>query len=230
MHAPLEAYGALARELAGDNLQGLTVFGEVLSPRFDEPQSTAASVMVLGRIELELLRRIASHGPRLGGQRISAPLVMTPEYIVASLDSFPLELLEIHQEHATLHGRDYFKSLEIRPEHLRLQCERELKRILMRLRQGLLAAAGRDRFLTELEVDVGRHILRTLRGLLWLRGSKALVPRNDVISRCEKEIGGSLPGVRVALESRGEHGWNEFTALYQDVEKLAALANDTGGE
>lgn len=226
MQTALRDYAALLQELAGDNLDGLTVFGPVLGPEFDVTRMTASSVMVLKRFDLALLRRLAEYGPKLGAKHITAPLVMTPEYIRSSFDSFPLELLEIHQQHATLLGADHFASVDIEADHLRLQCERECKRILMRLRQGLLAAGSHEEILSELELDIGQHLLRTLRGLLWLKGVKASLPPDQVIAESEKLVGQSLPGAAKAIHPHGDHGWAEFQALYADVEKLAAVADE----
>ena len=226
MRAPLRECGDLLAGLGGDNLMGLTVFGGVLGEHFDPQRMTAATVMVLREIDLGLLRRIAEYGPKLGSKRISAPLVMTPAYITSSLDSFPLELLEIHQRHLTLLGEDHFATFEIESDHLRLQCEREFKRILIRLRQGLLEAGTREKVLDELVLDVGQHLLRTLRGLLWLKNQKEPLARDLVLAQTERLTGGTLSGVRGAIESSGAQGWGQFQALYADVEKLAAFADE----
>jgi len=225
MQPAMRDYAALVERLAGAKLIGLTVFGAVLDADFNVAGGPADSVMVLEAMDLDLLRRLAEHGPKLGSRGIAAPLVMTPEYIARSLDTFPLELLEITQHRTTVLGRDCFEELEFDARHVRLQCERELKRVLIRLRQGLLAAAGREAVLGELREDVGRHLLRTLRGLLWLKGVRDFVPAGQVIGEAEKITGMTLGGVRKAVLFRGEHDWAEFTALYAEVEKLAGLAD-----
>lgn len=226
MRPACEQYVSMMQDLAGDNLSGLTAYGTVLDADFDAARMAASSVLVLERIDLTLLRRLAEHGANLGRKHITAPVVMTPDYITGSLDTFPLELLEIHQRHATLAGRDHFADLEFQPEHMRLQCEREFKRILIRLRQGLLAAAGRELAIEELEIDIGQHILRTVRGLLWLKGNAAYASRDAVVSECERLVGESLAGIRGALELYGEHGMRQFDDLYHDVERLARVADE----
>lgn len=222
----VRAYAELLARLSGENLAGLTFFGAVLGDAFDPSRMAAASVMVLRRVDLDLLRTLAEHGAKLGSRHISAPLVMTPDYIAASLDTFPLELLEIHQHHATLLGEDHFDALEFDAAHVRLQCEREFKRTLIQMRQGLLAAAGREKVLGEMELDIGLHLLRTLRGLLWLKGGREPMARDAVLDESEKLVARPLPGVREALQPYGEHGWTAFTALYEDVEALAAVADE----
>ena len=80
--------------------------------------------------------------------------------------------------------------------------------------------------LDELVMDVGQHLLRTLRGLLWLKDQKEPLARDRVLAETERLTGGALPGVRGAIESSGAQGWEQFQALYADVEKLAAVADE----
>lgn len=221
MRRPMEEFRELLDGLAGQDLLGLTVFGPILSPDFDQYEVSASSVMVLQKVDLLMLRRLSEHGPHLGRLRIAAPLIMTPAYIQASLDTFPLELLDIHQHHQTLRGTDYFERLDFQPNFLRLQCEHEFKRVLIRLRQGLLASAGRDDFLDDIEHDVGLHLLRNIRGLLWLEGRRHYLPVPEALAACEELVGRSLSGIKAALDPKRTCGWDEFVVLYQDAETLA---------
>ncbi|MBX3393867.1 MAG: hypothetical protein KF841_00725 [Phycisphaerae bacterium] len=221
MRAAVDAYSAMLRQIAGDQIRGLTFFGPVLTPQFDFARMAAANVLILDRVELGLLRRIAERGPDFGSRGIAAPLIMTPEYIRDSLDSFPLELLEIHLRRVTVFGEDCFDQIRIQPEHLRLQCERELKRVLIRCRQALLEAAGREEILSEIEADIGLHLLRTLRGVLWLKGRKEFVPPDQLITLVEQTWSVPCAGLRDVVLAHGDLGWPEFQAFYANVETLA---------
>ena len=225
MRKPLEDYAQLVKELAGANAKALTLFGAIVAGSFDTDRHTARSVLVVDRVDLSMLRRLAQHGVQLGKARIAAPLIMTPEYTKASLDTFPLELIAIKQQHVTIFGEDYFEGLSFEDGHIRLQCERELKAILIGLRQGLLAAAGREKFIGALEVDVAEGLMRTLRGLLWLKGQKDGKPATEVLAEVEKTAERKLAGVRIALDPAARHGWDEFESLYHDVESLGEIAN-----
>ncbi|MCB9853910.1 MAG: hypothetical protein H6819_12490 [Phycisphaerales bacterium] len=221
MAEKLQQYGDIVAGLAGPNLAGLTAYGDGL----DGATSTIASVLVVHKVDLAQLRLLAERGPALGNLGMMAPVVMTPGYVDKSLDTFPMELMEIHQKHVTLAGRDYFASLSIEDEHLRLQCERELKRILIRMRQGVLAAGGREDVLSELGADVGLHLVRTIRGLIWLRGERGFLPMDQAIGAASTLVGGELPGPRRAVRRDGANGWADFLALYADVERLATYVD-----
>ncbi len=220
MRVPLDELAALLRQLAGDNANSLAVFGALAAGSFDPERHTVCSVLVLDKIDLNFLRTLAENGERLGKSRFAAPLIMTPAYIAASLDTFPLELIEIHQCHLTVFGPDHFDDLSFEDRHVRLQAERELKSILISLRQGLLAAAGRHSFLEAVEMEIGEKLVRTMRGMLWLKDSKEAKQAAAVIAEVEGLTDRRLDGVRAALDPGAAHGWAEFEKLYHDVASL----------
>lgn len=225
MRVPIEDYAQFVRELAGPNALGLVLFGSIVAGTFDRSRQTVRNVLVLERIDLAMLRRLAEKGMKLGKARIAAPLIMTPSYIQETLDAFPLELIEIHQCHVRVFGTDYFDDLSFDESHIRIQCERELKSILIGMRQGLLASGGREKWLGALEEDIAERLLRTLRGMLWLKGERTAKSFDQVIAHIERIAGRSLPGVRSALRLGVHHGWEEFQGLYHDVEALGKVAN-----
>lgn len=225
MRGPIEQYRTLVQELGRADVLTMTLFGMVTGASFDPARHTARNVLVLNQIDLRMLRRLAEHGTTFGKSHIAAPLIMTPAYIKTSLDTFPLELLEIQQNHLTILGEDRFDDLTFEASHIRLQCERELKTILIGLRQGLLAAAGREKFIGALEMDVGEGLIRTMRGLLWLKGQREAKPAAGVVGEIEKMTERKLAGVRAALDPGASHGWHEFENLYRDVEALGEVAD-----
>lgn len=225
MREAIRKYAETVHELAGDNGLALTLFGAIAADTFDPTLHTARSVLVLKTADLEMLRTLAKEGPRLGKARISAPLIMTPDYITASLDSFPLEFLEIQQHYLCVFGSDFFGELSFQNSHIRLQCERELKSILIGMRQGLLASTGKEKVVGQIEADVAERLVRTLRGLLWLHGQKEAKPAAQTVGDIEEGIRRSLPGVRGALNERGQHTWDEFKTLYEDIDSLRSFVD-----
>jgi hypothetical protein len=225
MDEPLRAFAQLIRDLGGDDALALTLFGAVLTDGFDRRQDTARSVLVVRQIDLSMLWRISEHGTKLGKDAIAAPLIMTPEYLTSSLDVFPLELLNIQQRHLVLFGTDYFNDLNFEPQHIRLQCERELKTLLIGLRQGLLAAAGKEKLLEPIELDASEGLMRTMRGILWLKSDRQPRPALEVLTAIEKLIDRKLDGLRLAIDLGAHHGWNEFVQFYRDVEALGAMVD-----
>ena len=220
MRAPLARYARTLKGLAGDSARSLTLFGPIAAGTFNPRSHTARSVFVVGAVDLDVLHQLAKQGLRLGKARIAAPLIMTPEYIQASMDTFPLEFLEIAQHRICVFGEDHFRELSLQAADIRHECERELKTIQLGMRQALLATAGRDKALTTVEVDVGERLLRSLRGLLWLHGDTEPRAAVDAVAAVEGGIHRSLTGIRSAVDDRSSHGWEEFKTLYADVDAL----------
>jgi len=221
----IRGYATLIQELFGTNVQALTVFGAAAAGTFDPQRHSVQNVLVVERVDLGMLRRLSERGLKLGKAHIAAPLIMTPDYIQQSLDTFPLELIEIQQKHVTLLGDDLFSELAFEESDVRLQCERELKVMCIALRQGLLAAAGRDKALAQVEVSIADELVRTLRGLLWLKGRREAQPASQVILEMENLAGRKLPGARAVVDPTSEHGWEQFESVYADVEALGRMVD-----
>lgn len=218
MRDAVRSYAAMLLELDAANVRSLTLFGEVLSDGFEPADGPAQSVLVLERMDLNLLRRLAERGVTLGKMGIAAPLVMTTLHIETSRDTFPIEFIEIQQRCATIFGESPFDGLSFEPVHVRLECERELKRFLIGLRQGLLVSVGRQAELNALQRDAARGLLRTLRGMLWLKGARTYQSDERVIAGVEEVVKKPLRGLRGALSrTTGGAGLDE---LYADVELL----------
>jgi hypothetical protein len=211
----------LLARLAGDRLRELSAYGGWLvdDPLYDG--TPARSVAVLPQVDLRLLDQLAQEGVRLGKLGLRAPLMMTPEYIAASCDTFPLELLEIQQQHVVLAGHGHFADLRFAPADVRLQCERELKSALIHLRQGLLAAAGKYKHLGALCRQEAERAARVLRGLSHLAGRALPRLSAELVAQVATSTGLPLDGLGAVVGQAGPVDFAAFERFYAD---LAALA------
>lgn len=212
--------GQLTAELMGEELLGFTAFGGWLA---DDPLyagTPARSVLVLSRIDLRKLDQLAARGPRFGQRGLAAPLLMTPPYIAASRDVFPLELLEIQQTGIGVLGADHFGPLTFAPADVRLQCERELKSALIQLRQGLLAAAGQHKRLADVCRAEGDRLMRVLRGLLHLKGTAA-TGAGQLVAATAAQTGLPLETLKAAVANPAGVDFAAFERLYGELVALA---------
>jgi hypothetical protein len=212
------AQWAVAR--TGANALGLAVFGRVCTTDFDASRELVDSVLVLGKIDLAELRSMAPDGSRFARQRLNAPLVMTPGFIKASLDSYPLELLEIQQQHVVLLGDIHLAAATFADDHVRLECERELKSMAIGMRQGVLRTSGDEREFLPVVERTAAGLLRVVRGLYWLKADRKPQPWSVMMPEIERQAGQPLPGIRRALSEPTACDWQELCDLYHDVETL----------
>jgi hypothetical protein len=169
-------------EVHASNMHSIHVVGSAATPDYNEKLSDVNSVVVLRNMELAFIEFLAPLGKKLGKHGIAAPLVMTPSYIEQSLDAFPIEFFDFKLIHKTIYGDDVLAGLTIHKQHLRLQCEREVKTKLIGLRQGYLSSLGRKKELAALLVRSFTGSMPLFRAIISLVDGEPPVPRRDVLS------------------------------------------------
>ncbi len=175
-----------AREL---EFLSVHVVGSVLTPDFKPDRSDINSLVVVADINLKLLDFFISLGKKHKDSGIAAPVLMTPEYIASSLDVFPIEFLNFREIHQTVFGDDILAALRINPEHLRLQCEREVKSKLLWLHQGYISALGDRSFLVRRLLDSITGFFPALRAIIFLGGRGMPLSCHDIVTSLQDLIG-----------------------------------------
>jgi predicted nucleotidyltransferase len=164
------------------NIHSMYLVGSVLTEDYIEKVSDINSVIVLQDMDMKFLDILAPLGKKYRKKRISAPLLMTPDYIQKSLDVFPIEFLNFRLTHQTLLGEDILNDLEIDREDLKRQCEREVKGKLIWLRQGYISSMGDRRMLANNIIRQFTGYMPLFRALIQLLGEVPPVNRKDVVA------------------------------------------------
>ncbi len=172
-----------------DGFLSVYVVGSVLTPDFRPDRSDINSLVVVADINLKLLDFFVSLGKKHKDGGVAAPVLMTPEYITSSLDVFPIEFLNFREIHQTVFGDDVLAALQINPEHLRLQCEREVKSKLLWLHQGYISALGDRSFLVRRLLDSITGFFPVLRAILFLGGRGMPLACHDIVTALQDFIG-----------------------------------------
>jgi hypothetical protein len=210
----IAGYAETVAALCGGRLESLCLFGAALT-RDWQPGRPIHQVMVLTQDDLDLIGRLGALAPGAVKLGLAAPLLVSSALIRTSLDTFPLEWLEIATSHALLLGRDPFQGLAFAREHVRLQCERECAVLCISLRQRLLrGAAGIDLPLT----DLAEHALRVLGGMLYLAHQRCPAAPGAIVEEAGRLVGGDLAPVMRAW--RGETGRELLIAMHRLLSAL----------
>ena len=215
-----------------DNIHSIHITGSALTDDFDPKISDINSVFILQEMDLKFLELLAPMGKKYGKKKIAAPLIMTPDYIMKSLDVFPIEILNIKLLHHTVMGEDIFQDLEIKRSDLRHQCERELKVKLIGLRQGYIAYAGDRKTLTAGFVDSFSGYIPLLRAIIVLFGKEPPVNNAEVIIALEKSSSVNTHIFQTVLRLKREKTKPTIEQLntifedyYEAIEKLGEIAD-----
>lgn len=168
--------------LCNDNLHSIYLVGSAITDDYLADKSDINSLLILSNIDFTLLEALWQLGKRHRKRGIAAPLCMTPDYIRESLDVFPIEFLDFKLLHIVVYGEDLIGNLEIKKEHLRLQCEREIKSRLINLRQGFISSLGEDRHLMQILIESVNGVAPLLRAILTLIGKTPPLNKAEVFS------------------------------------------------
>ncbi|MFZ2145854.1 MAG: hypothetical protein WAV28_01440 [Sedimentisphaerales bacterium] len=216
----------------GENLQSITVVGSSLTADYRPGQSDINTVIVLSKQSMGLLKSIAHLAKPMRKKRISPPLLMTASYIERSLDVFGIELLEFQLAHQTILGDDPFAALSINKKDVRLQCERELKAMLIRLRQGFIAAAANKKLVRDILISTTKGLLPLLRAMLWLKGIERTALTEPTIKKASSELSIDMASLKTTIQWRHQKTRlseiemeSAFESIYATVEKLALIVD-----
>jgi hypothetical protein len=216
----------------GDNLQSITIVGSSLTEDFRPDSSDINTVLVLGKQNLASLNAVASLAKPMSRKKISPPLLMTQFYIERSRDVFGIEFLDFQLAHETIVGNDPFTSLEFDKKDVRLQCERELKAMLIRLRQGYIAAAANKKLVRDILISTAKGMFPLLRAMLWLKDIDRTARTEATLGKATEEFSVDTNPLKSAIKWRHEKTRlsetemeNAYESVYSVVEQLSDIVD-----
>jgi predicted nucleotidyltransferase len=166
----------------GGRLQSVVLYGSAARGDFHEGKSDFNVVVVTAGLEPRDLEMLAAPLAAWVKKGQPLPRLMTPEILADAIDVFPIEFLDIRTHHVVLHGSDPFAGIRVGVEPLRLQCEREFREKLMRLREGYLAVHASPADLTRLLTSSYTTFLALFRAGLHLVGSPPPASNAEVVT------------------------------------------------
>jgi hypothetical protein len=204
--------------------------GSVLTQGFDAKHSEINMLIVARLLAPETLDALVGALPDVKKPPRFAPLFMTERQIEKSLDSFPIEWIEIQEQHLLIEGQDTLRNLQVPRTYLRLQCEHELRAKLILLRQTyVLSGARPDRLETALR-STASGFATLFRTLLRLAGESPPADTAQVIERVadvhQLQAEGLL-GVYLVRANPRRYRGHELLPIYRkflaEIERLVSI-------
>jgi len=213
-----------------DNLVSVSLVGSSLTQDFQFKRNDIDTVVLLNAYDIPALNIVAALAPSLRRYQITPPLVLTAFYIERSRGVFGVEFLDFQLIHETILGPDPFGSLRFAKGNVRLQCERELKAMLVRLRQGYVAAAGDRRMSRDLLISGTKGLTPLLRAMLWLVDADRPRTMDSTLRRAAGEFKVDLGAALAIQHWRHERVRmtdaemeSTFVAILDAVERLTTI-------
>jgi len=188
--------------------------------------------MILYERGLEALKRAVPVAKKWKARKVAAPLILTRTDLDSSLDSYPVEFLNMKNRYRLVYGEDVLQPLSFDPVMLRLQIERELKGKLFLLRKSYLESEGREFALRNLIGKSLTAFTALFGALLSLKGREVPSSRRGVIKAMawafpiDPEVFLHCAEVR---EGEGRYSASEMDSLLnaymKEVRKLCELVD-----
>ena len=177
------------KKVFGKDLVSLILYGSAAGGHYIKGKSDINVLVVLtpeSVNKLEEFLGVVKHWRKSG---VAVPLVMSKAFIENSLDCYPIEFLNMKNNHILIYGEDILAQLNFNPDNLRLQIERELKGKLVFLRQSYLETDGKSKQIKELISRSLTAFISIFNALIYLKKGIAPQRRRDTI----KELAGLFP-------------------------------------
>ena len=100
-------------QLHGETIESMVVYGSATGLNFVPKRSDVNLLIVVSELGYETLRQSLRLVDRGIKKKIAAPLFLTRQNIERSLDVFPIEFLEMKENHVVIYGEDPLEGIEM---------------------------------------------------------------------------------------------------------------------
>lgn len=194
------------REANAENLESVILYGSAARGDFKEGHSDLNILCVLRSAAAGELRRVSAvvHW-WTKDQREPAPLFFTAQELRDSADVFSIELLDMQENRRVLYGPDVVKDIRVPMNLHRLQVERDLRTLLLKLRQHLLLHGQKESDLRDAAAKSSSSAFALLRHAIIAFGEKPPAEAGDVFARIAALTGAPAEAFASAFKLRAFH-------------------------
>jgi hypothetical protein len=179
----------------GEQLEGMLLYGSAVRGEFIPGRSNLNILLLVSSYDSAVLKQYSELHRRWSKEQIVVPLFLTEEELRMSAAVFPLEFLEIQEQHRVLGGRDPFIGFHVKTDRLRETVIQGFTSQLLRLRQRYVEGGGDNDATTILLSLSITSTVPLLRGIQRLLGRPALSHSEAVITDVAEQLKLDLQGL-----------------------------------
>lgn len=227
----LHAYAGEVKALFGEQLEGLLLYGSAVRGEFLQGRSNLNLLFLVSSYDQALFESYGSAHRKWSREQIVAPLFLTEEELRSSASLFPLEYLEIQEQHRVLGGRDPFVGFHVDRACIAVEVKQGIQGALVRLRQRFVEGNATDEAALILLPLSITSLLPLLRGVQRMEGRPVTYQSDALIKDVAAHLNIDLQGLQDALSlKRGQitPGLKEIPRLFERYLQAVALLAKTG--
>ncbi len=167
------------KESLGDNLNSVIAFGS--QANVEDARNNINLMIVTKTLNAENLYDISKSVRKWVKAKNPLPVVMNLEEWYSSFDIYAIEYADIRSNYRLLYGEDLARNISVNKYFLRLQCESELKNLLLKYKNNFLMNVKSDKEMKKLLDNVIKTLLVIFRSVLRLYDSEVPYRAVDII-------------------------------------------------
>jgi hypothetical protein len=216
------------KEAAGKNLESVVLYGSAATGRYRPGTSDVNVLCTLVSMdvhELQLLAPVVHWWTH--DEKEPPPLFFLAEELQRSTDVFAIESLDLKRAHRVLFGKNPVADLEIPMNLHRVQVERDLRLLLLRLRQHVLLAGKNEMQFTATLKKTASGALTLLRHALIAFGEEPPAEPSDLFARIADATGADAAAFQAVYDHQQGGGLakDSFTAYDHFLHALEKVVN-----
>lgn len=163
----------------GENLVSVIAFGS--QANVEDAKSNLNLMIVTNELTAENLYDISKPVKKWVKGKNPIPVIMNRDEWYSSFDVYAIEYSDIKENYRIIYGEDLVPTICINKYFLRLQCESELKSLLLKYKNNFLMNVKSDREMKKLLNNVIKTLLVIFRSVLRLHDSAVPYRAVDII-------------------------------------------------
>ena len=163
----------------GENLVSVIAFGS--QANVEDAKSNLNLMIVTNELTAENLYDISKPVKKWVKGKNPIPVIMNRDEWYSSFDVYAIEYADIKENYRIIYGEDLIPTICINKYFLRLQCESELKSLLLKYKNNFLMNVKSDREMKKLLNNVIKTLLVIFRSVLRLHDSAVPYRAVDII-------------------------------------------------
>ncbi|CCY63214.1 protein containing Nucleotidyltransferase domain [Clostridium sp. CAG:967] len=175
----LDIFVESLKENLGDNLRAVIAFGSQANVR--DAKSNLNLMIVTNTLTAENLYAISKPVKKWVKAKNPLPVVMTNDEWYSSFDVYAIEYSDMKDNYKLIYGEDLVNTVNINKYYLRLQCEAELKSLLLKYKNNFLMNIRSDREMKKVLDKVIKTLLVIFRAVLRLHDCNVPYRAVDII-------------------------------------------------
>lgn len=176
------------KEIYNEKLVSIVLYGSCASNACENDFSDINIIVVMDNLLAIDLKKANSALGDFMKTKNPLPLFMDKDEWFNSCDVYPIEYSDIKDRYIILYGEDIVKPLILEKTNLRLQCEHEVKNLLIKLRQNYLAQSNDLKSIEVLLKKSSKSFFALFRAILRLTEENVSFDHEEVINLLAEKV------------------------------------------